>query len=138
MPSFDRIDINKKRTPPAGIKLILLILVIFGFSIKSCWQKKQFEYYEISNIKVSEFTSQSIDVEFDITNRTNMETDKNIFIEVYGSDNTKIGSRITTVHILPRTTKTYLKVLQKLDRPIKNSADIGKVRVQLYNPSIFK
>ncbi|MCD4818335.1 MAG: hypothetical protein K8S23_06555 [Candidatus Cloacimonetes bacterium] len=137
MKSVDRIDMNKRRAIPAGAKLFLLVAVIFGITLKNCWRKNQDTKIVISNIHVQEFTSVSIDVAFTIENKTSMELEKNILIRVFAPDKKEIASRIAKISILPNSKQKYLKVLQKLNRPIKDENTIANITVELYNPSIF-
>jgi len=137
MKSVGRIDINKKRAIPASAKLLLLVAVIFGISLKNCWQKSQKSNIIISDIHTSEYTSVSLDVAFTVENKTSMKLEKNILIRVYAPDNKEIGSRIAKITLFPKRKQDFLKVLQKLNKPIKETSDIAKITVELYNPSIF-
>jgi hypothetical protein len=128
---------NKKRPAPPWIKMILLISVFIGIYMRGCWYKNQTENVIISDARISEFTIASIDVTFSVENKTNMQLEKNVIIKVYSETDEEIASRITSVTLLPKSKKTHLKVLQKLNRPVKSEADVAKVTVELYIPSVL-
>jgi hypothetical protein len=105
--------------------------------MRGCWYKNQTENVIISDARISEFTIASIDVTFSVENKTNMQLEKNVIIKVYSETDEEIASRITSVTLLPKSKKTHLKVLQKLNRPVKSEADVAKVTVELYIPSVL-
>jgi hypothetical protein len=137
MKNIDRIDINKKRPVPANIKLIILLAVIFGFWMRSCWMKQQAYTLRIYNIQAVDMTSGSIDIKFEVRNPNDSEISKNILIKAYTADERLIASRITEIVALPKSTQTHLKMLNTLDIPIRDLSDIATVTVEIYNPSIF-
>lgn len=133
MATFDRIDINKKRTTPIWIKLVLLAAVIFGLYIRSCWIKNVPKQLKISNIEIKEVTSSNIDITFKITNHTEMTLEKNLLIQIYSPKNVLIASKITPIKIESRVkNKQYLKQLTKFNQPVNSKNDIGDVNVEIY------
>jgi hypothetical protein len=138
MAIVDRIDINKKRPAPPWIKMILLIAVLFGIYVRGCWIKNQSAQIFISDVFIQEFTTASIDVAFTIENKTGMKLNKNIIIKVNSDSGEEISSRITSVTLVPYSKKKHIKVLQKLNRPIREQADVAKVTVELFIPTILK
>ncbi|RLD55253.1 MAG: hypothetical protein DRJ01_16895 [Bacteroidetes bacterium] len=137
MPIFERIDINKKRPIPVTIKLILLLAVIFGIYLRSCWKKNQEKQITISNIEISNITSANIDVRFNITNNTKMDLIKSLIIKIYSNTNQEIASKITRVKIPALSKRRYLKVIHKFNRPIKENETGLKSTVNIYIPSIL-
>ena len=137
MAVIDRIDINKKRSVPAWTKMILLLLVVFGIYMRSCWNKQQKELILIQNPMVDSFNSASVDVVFDVINRTSRAMEKKILIRVYSEEGEEIASKITLIKIQPSSNKRFLKVLQKINRPIRDESDVAKATVELYVSSII-
>jgi len=139
MPILDnRIDINKKYPISSSFKMILLIAAIFGIVLRGCWIKNQKKSIHFSNAKVSGFSSANIDVEFDVTNKTNVEYEKAILIKVMSKNGLEIASKITKIYIHPlQKKKGYLVELTKIKSPIKSADEVGFVSVKLYNSSLF-
>ncbi|MFO7895678.1 MAG: hypothetical protein R6U84_01915 [Candidatus Cloacimonadales bacterium] len=137
MKNIDRIDINKKRPVPANIKLVILLAVVFGFWMRSCWIKQQAYTLRIYNIEATDMTSGSIDVKFEVRNPNDLEVTKSILIKAFTADEKLIASRITEIVALPKSTQTHLKMLNTLDIPIQDLSDIASVTVEIYTPSIF-
>lgn len=134
MPGFDRIDINKRWPIPNWIKLLLLIAVIFGFSLRSCWKKQQAEAVSISDIEIGDFTIATIDVNFVITNPHQVSLKKPILIRVILTSGEELASRLTSIEIPPQSRKRYLKMLDKFSQPLASLSQIEQVTVEVYNP----
>ena len=132
MRSVDRIDMNKKRPIPTYIKLILLMAVIFGISIRSCWKKSENRSLLISEIEITEVTSGNVDVKFTVTNNTKVTLKKPFLIRVFTNSGEELTSKITQIEIEPRTSKRYLKVLRKYNIPLKNIDDVSHATVEIY------
>ena len=137
MKSVDRIDINKKRTIPINIKLIILFAVIFGIWMRSDWIKKQPFTLRLYNIEVVEVTPTSIEIHFDVSNPNDIEIKKYILIKAFTPENELIASRITEIISMPKSKKRFLKMLNTLNIPVRELDDIGNVTVEIYTPSIF-
>ena len=126
MRSIDRIDMNKKRPIPTYIKLILLVAVIFGISLRSCWKKSETKSLNISEIKITEISSGNVDVKFTVTNNSKVTLKKPILIRVFTNSGEELTSKITQIEIESRTSKRFLKVLQKFNIPLKNIDDVSQ------------
>lgn len=137
MKSIDRIDINTKRPIPATIKVVLLITVIFGIWLRTNWIKKQAFTLRIYNIVVADVTNTSVEVKFNVNNPNDLEITKKILIKAFTPDNELIASRITEITASPKSKKTYLKMLNQLNIPIKEMKDVGDVTIEIYTPRIF-
>ena len=134
----NRIDINKKYPISTTIKFALLILAIFGIYVRGCYIKNQKKIITFSDVKVTEFTRASIDVEFNVTNHSSVDYNKPIFIKILNKKGEEIASKITKIYISPnQKNKGYLIELTKIKNPIKSLDEVGFVVVKLYNPSIF-
>ena len=83
MRSVDRIDINKKRTIPPAAKLIMMLAVIMGLVLHTCWKKTQGDNLQISDIQLSNITRISLDISFTIASRASIELENSFMIEIY-------------------------------------------------------
>ncbi len=134
----NRIDINKKYPISSSIKFVLLIAAIFGIMLRSCYLKSEKKHIIFSNAKVTQFTRANIDVEFEVTNLSSANYEKNILIKVLNKSGEEVASKITRIYISAgQKHKGYLVELRKIKNPIKSLDDVGFVVVKIYNPSIF-
>ncbi len=134
MSAFERIDINKRRSIPNWIKLVLLVTVIFGITLRNCWKKSQTSDISITDIEISDYTIASIDVNFVITNSNDVELTKKIIIKAYLASGEELASRLTSIKVSPKSKKRYLKILTKLQKPLNDINEISLVTVEVYNP----
>jgi len=132
MKSVDRIDIKKRRPISPTAKLILMLAVILGLVLHTCWKKTQGNNLQISDIQLSNITRISLDISFTLASRASIELDKTFMIEVYTTDGELLTSRLTHLTIPPKTRKRYIKVLQKFNMPLESPDDIGDFKIYVY------
>ena len=132
MRSVDRIDINKKRAIPPVTKLIMMLAVIIGLVLHTCWKKTQGDNLQISDIQLSNITRISLDISFTIASRASIELEKSFMIEIYTTSGELLANKLTRLTISPKTRKRYIKVLQKFNMPLESPDDIGDFRIYVY------
>ncbi|MCK5050942.1 MAG: hypothetical protein KAS53_04340 [Candidatus Cloacimonetes bacterium] len=132
MRSVDRIDINKKRTIPPAAKLIMMLAVIMGLVLHTCWKKTQGDNLQISDIQLSNITRISLDISFTIASRASVELEKSFMIEIYTTSGELLANKLTRLTIPPKTRKRYIKVLQKFNMPLNDPDDIGDFKIYVY------
>ena len=132
MRSVDRIDINKKRTIPPVTKLIMMLAVIMGLVLHTCWKKTQGDNLQISDIQLSNITRVSLDISFTIASRASVELDKSFMIEIYTTTGNMLANKLIHLSIPPKTRKRYIKVLQKFNMPLESPDDIGDFKIYVY------
>ncbi len=132
MRSVDRIDINKKRAIPPVAKLIMMLAIILGLVLHTCWKKTQGDNLQISDIQLSNITRVSLDVSFTIASRASVELEKSFMIEIYTTSGELLANKLTRITIPPKTSKRYIKVLQKFNMPLESPDDIGDFKIYVY------
>ncbi|MCD6177609.1 MAG: hypothetical protein J7K29_07210 [Candidatus Cloacimonetes bacterium] len=132
MESVDRIDINKKRAIPPLAKLIMMLAVILGLVLHTCWKKTQGDNLQISDIQLSNITRISLDISFTIASRADIELEKSFMIEIYTTSGDLLANKLTRLTIPPKTRKRYIKVLQKFNMPLESPDDIGDFKIYVY------
>ena len=132
MRSVDRIDINKKRAIPPAAKLIMMLAVIIGLVLHTCWKKTQGDNLQISDIQLSNITRISLDISFIIASRASVELEKSFMIEIYTTSGELLANKLTRLTIPPKTRKRYIKVLQKFNMPLESPDDIGDFKIYVY------
>ncbi|MDD3049532.1 MAG: hypothetical protein PHR06_00120 [Candidatus Cloacimonetes bacterium] len=137
MPIIEGRDFSGRRVIPSGIKLLLMLAVIMGFYVRSCWNKKKAELFLISEIKIEEVTLSTIEITFRLKNLTSANGKESVFIKAYSDNGDLIASRITSVEVQPDSDKVYRKLLEKFNRPLQKNESITKVTVEYYKSSIL-
>ena len=132
MRTVDRIDINKKRTIPPVTKLIMMLAVIMGLVLHTCWKKTQGDNLQISDIQLSNITRVSLDISFTIASRASIKLEKSFMIEIYTISGELLASKLTHITVPPKTRKRYIKVLQKFNMPLESPDDIGDFKIYVY------
>ena len=132
MRSVDRIDINKKRAIPQASKFILMLAVIMGLVLHTCWKKTKSDNLQISDIQLSNITRISLDISFTIASRASIELEKSFMIEIYTTSGELLANKLTRLTIPPKTRKRYIKVLQKFNMPLESPDDIGDFKIYVY------
>ena len=137
MPVVKSPDLKKKYPVPAWVKMILLLAVVFGLVVRSCIHRSEKRNIVISNVMITEYTTLSADVSFEITNKGGVPYKRQpIMIRIQTHTGEEIASRLTTIAIKPKTTQRYLKVLDKFERPLTED-EVPVAEVTLYKPGLF-
>ncbi len=131
-------DFRRKRSIPGWVKLAILVLVIFGISLRACWSKYEKKNIIIKDVQIENITKVSVDVTFTIENQSYKSGKQNIMIKVYTSKGEVITSRLTQIEIESKTTKGYIKVMEKLERPLWPGETYQKATVELFKSTIFQ
>jgi hypothetical protein len=137
MSSFDPVNIPRKYPTSATVKFIVLLLVIFGIWLRSCYYRQLPKQMIISNVNISNVTSQSVDVNFTLENRKGVNMDQNLFIQLYTSENYMISSKIVKVTVPANRKLEFIKILDDMNRPLNKAETIQKATVELYTPKLF-
>jgi hypothetical protein len=137
MSPFEPINYPKKYPVSALVKFIVLLLVIFGIWLRGCYYRQLPKQMIISEVYISNVTSQSIDVNFSLENRKGISMDQNLLIQVYTSENYVITSKIVKVTVPANKKLEYVKILNDMNRPLNKGESIQKATVELYRPKLF-
>jgi hypothetical protein len=137
MPIIERPDFPKRRPAPPWLKLVLLATVLIGFYLRSCWYDSKENYYEISDIELTDQTLSSVDVLFVVSNNTRMGKEESVLIRLYTSRGDEIASRITTINLASRSRKRYRKLLENWNRPLYEDEELSHATVEIFKPAIF-
>ncbi len=119
---------------PPFIMIILLVALLFGLYLKSCWKKQQDDILKITNIEIAEYTPGNIDIKFNIINVHDIALSKIILITVYDSEGFELASKLSKIEITARSNKRYLKVLTKFERPVNDNNKPDFVTVEIHKP----
>lgn len=137
MSPFEPINFPKKYPVSATIKFVVLIFVIFGIWLRSCYYRQLPHAMVISEISIANITPQSVDVNFSLENKKGVDMDQNLFIQVYTTENSVIASKIVKVQVPAGKKLDFVKVLDNMERPLHSGESINKATVELYTPKLF-
>lgn len=137
MAYFERMDAHQKRIIPAGVKMLLLIAVIVGISIRACWKKSQTDKIEITNVQIAEKTIANVDVTFEVNNKMGVDVKKDFIIKIYNQRDQEIATKITQIKLKAARRQKFRKVIQRFLQPIQDPQDIKRATVELHYRSIF-
>ena len=136
MPRIEKPDFKVKKGIPVSMKMALLIAVLVGIWSRSCFRTNEVENIVFENIFVENQTHISVEVIFDVNNQTFQNRQKNILIEIFTSQNELIASRITSIDIVSRETRRYVRRVERFERPLKED-EIVYAKVSLYQRKAF-
>ncbi|HQB40259.1 MAG: hypothetical protein RBS92_00285 [Candidatus Cloacimonadales bacterium] len=130
-------EIIKRPTPknktqiPMSIKIALLLAVILGIWLKSCWKNYQLDNILFENKTLVNPTPVSVDVLFTINNKTYREGKHRILIQVYTTKNHVISKKMTFVEIKAKKSVQYIKVLDNFNRPLEKDEELSGAYISL-------
>lgn len=128
---------GKGKKIPAGFKLILLVAVILGLWVRSCWKDYEKESILFENIRLENPTSVSVDVHFTVINNTIQDKKQAVIIKILTDQNEVIASKMTQVEITAKSKTDYLKVIDKFDRALLPNEKILKATIEIYQKSFM-
>jgi hypothetical protein len=117
--------------------MALMIAVIMGITMRSCYVKNQGKSFVISEVTLQEKTRVSADVAFTITNTARVTQKKSVLIQVYDTNGDLLASKLSQVEVPGNSEKRFLKVLQKFKRPVRDASEIELATVDIYTSSVF-
>ncbi len=137
MSPFEAINFPKKYPVSASVKIVVLLLIIFGIWLRGCYYRQLPKEMIISEVSISNLTTQSVDVNFTLENRKGVNMDQNLFIQIFTTENYMIASKIVKVTVPAGKKLGYVKILDNLNRPLNKGESIQKATVELYHPKLF-
>ncbi len=138
MSELQRPDLMRKRPVPPYIKFVLLIAVVMGFSVRSCWQDDKKNYLITDNVSCEVNTPVSVDVLFDLENNSVRHGDELFMIEVQGHNEEIIAHRLVKIFLRPHSKKRYRKVIEiNFTRPIGKDEKVS-ASIKIYKSGFLK
>ncbi|MCB5230371.1 MAG: hypothetical protein WCX83_06630 [Candidatus Cloacimonas sp.] len=137
MPIIEKPDYSQKRAIPNTIKLVLLIAVIFGIYMRSCYNKKRDIYYVVSDIELAEQTLSSVDVLFVVQNTTEFAREETFLIKIYTDRGDEIASKIVALNIDPSSKKKYRKIIDSWERGLYEGEQLSHATVEIFKAKVF-
>jgi hypothetical protein len=137
MPIIEKPDRPARRHTPDIVKLILLVAVLFGIYMRSCWDKKRNIYYEVTAVELSDQTISSVDVLFVVKNNTKFQREENFIVKLYSDRGDMIASKIVSVDLEPNSQKRYRKTVDSWQRALYDDEELSHATVENYKAKIL-
>jgi hypothetical protein len=137
MPTFERLDFPKKYPQPGWVKLIVLALIVAGIAIHNCSQTLLAEEIEISDVKITEFSRLHIEVQYIISNKSNLDRDLWLLLTAFDTAGKELGSTLFQVRAKAGKTQPMLKIMDKLTRPMNKDEKPDKATIVLYKRKVI-
>lgn len=137
MAPFEPQNSPRKYPISATAKFIVLLLIIFGIWLRTCYYRQLPKQMIISEVILTNTTPQSVDVNFTVENRKGSDMVQNLFIQLFTTENYVIDSKIVKISIPAGRKLEFVKILNNMNRPLHEGESIQKATVELYNPKLF-
>jgi len=127
----------KKRKVTFGLKFLIVISLVVGFWFRSCWNSNELENIIFENIFIENITNASVDVCFEIYNRTRQARSKLILIEVITTNNEVIAKKMIKADIKPLDRTNHFARVDKFERMLAHDERLVGARVRLYQRKLL-
>jgi hypothetical protein len=137
MYKFDRMQWPRKYPVPNWIKLMIVVMFFVGVIITNHSQRLLTRDIRISDIKISEYSRVHVDVEYTISNRSSVDRDVWLILQVYDNKSALLGNALFLVNCKAKSTQERLKMIDKLVRPLENNEKPAKATLEVYNKKVI-
>jgi hypothetical protein len=84
-----------------------------------------------------EYSKVHVEVDYTITNTSRFDRDVRLLLRVYAKDNQELGSSLFMVKIGKHSSKSLLKIIDKLSSPIDNENRPVKATIEIYRRKVI-
>ena len=131
MINIPRSDLKKKKVS-VSLKFLLVVSLVVGFWVRSCWLSNEQESIIFENVFIENMTNSSVDVSFEILNNTPQSRHKLVMIEVITTNNSIIAKRMVKADITPRGRTHHYIHMDRFERMLASDERLVGARVKLY------
>ena len=132
----DRLEFPKRYKPKQYILLIVILLVILGIFIQRTGVRKNASRIQISDIRISNFGNQFIELEYTLANTGKREQEIALMAKVWDSEGEEIASALFSVKVKANSKARRSKMLDKLNRALKDGERPYKAEISLWTKHI--
>lgn len=116
--------------------VIIIIAAILGIWIQRHSLQKQAEQVKISEVRISNFGSQFIELEYKLANLSKQDRKLNLMARVWDSDSLEIASALFSVDVPAASSAKRSKLLDRLNRSLKEGERPYRAEISLYNRKV--
>jgi hypothetical protein len=132
MRNIDRMEWPRRYKLKGSILLVIIVSIIISFLWHQRRNQELARRVEISEISFDNWGSQFIELGYTIENKTDEQLEIYLLAKVWDSRDIELASALFMVEIPPRARQTRSKMLDKLDRSLKEGERPGRAGIMVY------
>lgn len=136
MPIVDRMEFPRKYKLKEYMIILVLVAAFVGIMIQRQSIKRVREAIEISSVSVARFGTQYIELDYSIVNKSKREQTVRLLAKVWDAQGEEITSALFDVTLQPTQTSQRSKMLDKLNRTLKEGEKPYKAEISLYEKRV--
>jgi len=129
---IDRLEFPKRYKPKQFILIIVVVLVILGIFIQRSGIRRNASKIQISDVSISNFGNQFIELEYTLANTGKRDQEIALIARVWDVEGEEIASSLFSVQIKANSKSKRTKMLDKLNRALKEGERPYKAEISLY------
>jgi len=135
--SIDRLEFPKKYPISGTIKMAVILFIIFGVWIHNCSQNQLSKEVTISEIKITEYSTVHVEIEYTISNKSSIDRDVWLLLKVFDSQGLELGSSLFFEKAKANKIQPMLKIMDKLSRPLLKDEKPAKATIEVFKRKVI-
>jgi len=136
MHKVDRLEFPKRYKLKQVVLVVVIILVIWGIFIQRSGLKKTASEIQISDISISRYGTQFIELEYTLANTGKKDQEIALMAKVWDANGEELASALYSIKIKANSKGRRSKMLDKLNRALKEAERPYKAEISLYTRHI--
>jgi hypothetical protein len=136
MHKVDRLEFPKRYKLKQVVLVVVIILVIWGIFIQRSGLKKTASEIQISDISISRYGTQFIELEYTLANTGKKDQEIALMAKVWDANGEELASALYSIKIKANSKGRRSKMLDKLNRALKEGERPYKAEISLYTRHI--
>lgn len=132
MRSFDRMDWPRRYKLKGTVLLLIVLGVVLGVLIQQRQNRALADSIVISELSFNSWGSQFIELGYDIENKTDKPLKLRLLAKVWDAAEIELTSALFEVEVPARTRQTRSKMLDRLNRSLKEGEAPKRANISLY------
>jgi len=136
MHKVDRLEFPKRYKLKQVVLVVVIILVIWGIFSNAPGLKKTASEIQISDISISRYGTQFIELEYTLANTGKKDQEIALMAKVWDANGEELASALYSIKIKANSKSRRSKMLDKLNRALKEGERPYKAEISLYTRHI--
>ncbi len=136
MPIVDRMEFPRRYKLKESVMLLIIIAAIFGIWLQRHSQQKLTRQIRISEVRVSKFTSQYIELEYQLANSSRQDRSLTLMAKVWDKEGMELASALFSVDVSAGSSHRRTKLLDHLNRTLQEGEKPYRAEISLYTRKI--
>lgn len=116
--------------------VVIILAAVFGIWLQRRSTKAQTEQIQISDVQISNFGSQFIELEYLLGNNGRQDRQINLKATVWDRDSLELASALFSVDVPASSSAKRSKLLDRLNRSLREGERPYKAKIRLYTRKI--